>query len=297
MFISHYTERIRNIIAFADDKRCEKLLDFVKAFLIHKIMAKVNEQRYISYPIFMHRDANRNFEQMIKDIASYGIYKASIKHGSTDEIDMRVGLKYLGYNTDISNTLLDEWKLSAIRIELRAERLKCGRTNYPISSVKASLLKELRDEVLTTKKKDEFLGSRAVRSILGKKNCIQTGNKHVLARMMGYNTHKELLSVIDNLEPYEQDLLSRYLNPKAEISKHKMKTLFKRLINNWKILKASDFNRGYYIAIDNTKPHYMTMKKLAKRITDDKENRKSNSKADRLELDFKRELSLLKKSA
>ena len=262
-------------------------------------MIELNGHKYISYPIFLHREAHLDFRQMIQDIASYGIYKSSIKHSIDGGIDMREGLEYLGYRTDIPDALLDVWKIRAIAIQNEADRLKRGKTNYPIASVNALQLLELRDEKPTRKKIDEFLGSRAVRSILGKKNCIKTNNTHVIARMMGFSTYKEFVLFYDRIEKWTGDLhlsydmYERYLDPKRELSKHKMKTLFKRLINNWKILKATDKTRGYYIAIDNVKPHYMTMKKLAQRIVADKKN----SKSDRLQLEFKRALLSLKKSA
>tara|TARA_B110000858_G_C17806735_1_gene478444 strand:- start:3317 stop:4027 length:711 start_codon:yes stop_codon:yes gene_type:complete len=236
---------------------------------------------------------------MLWDIASYGIYKSSIKHSVDGGIDMREGLLYLGYSNSISDDTLEEWKIRAIEIETKAEGLKRGKTNYPIASVQALQLLELRDEKPTRKKIDEFLGSRAVRSILGKDNCFKTNNTHVMARMMGFSTYKEFVLFYDRIEKWTGDLhlsydmYERYLDPKRELSKHKMKTLFKRLINNWKILKATDKTRGYYIAIDNVKPHYMTMSKLAQRIVADKKN----SKSDRLELEFKNAMLSLKKSA
>lgn len=262
-------------------------------------MTELNGHKYISYPIFLHRDAHLDFRQMLWDIASYGIYKSSIKHSVDGGIDMREGLLYLGYSNSISDDTLEEWKIRAIEIETKAEGLKRGKTNYPIASVQALQLLELRDEKPTRKKIDEFLGSRAVRSILGKDNCFKTNNTHVMARMMGFSTYKEFVLFYDRIEKWTGDLhlsydmYERYLDPKRELSKHKMKTLFKRLINNWKILKATDKTRGYYIAIDNVKPHYMTMSKLAQRIVADKKN----SKSDRLELEFKNAMLSLKKSA
>ena len=116
-----------------------------------------------------------------------------------------------------------------------------------------------------------------------------------MARMMGYNTYNELMDNYEFIYPKVRDMYERYLDPKGQISKYKMKTLFKRLLNSWKILKASDSNRGYYIAKDNVKPHYMTMDKLAQRIIADKKNK--NSKSDRLELEFKNAMLSLKKSA
>ena len=264
-------------------------------------MTELDGIHYINYPIFLHRDAHLDFKQMIQDIASYGIYQSSIKDGTSDEVDMREGLRYLGYRDDVDEAILDVWKKRAIAIQKFADRLKRGETNYPIAGVQASLIKELRDEENTRKKIDEFLASRAVISILGKKNCIKTNNKHVMARMMGFNTYKEFDIFYKNARPWTGDLdlsydmYERYLDPKGQISKYKMKTLFKRLLNSWKILKASDSNRGYYVAKDNVKPHYMTMSKLAQRIIADKKNK--NSKSDRLELEFKRALLSLKKSA
>ena len=232
---------------------------------------------------------------MIQDIASYGIYQSSIKYGTSDDGNMREGLRYLGYRDDVDEAILEEWKDRAIKIQKFADRLKRGKTNYPIAGIKASLLKEIRDEEHTRKEIDEFLASRAVRSILGKKNCIKTNNKHVMTRMMGYNTYNELMDNYEFIYPKVRDMYERYLDPKGQISKYKMKTLFKRLLNSWKILKASDSNRGYYVAKDNVKPHYMTMDKLAQRIIADKKNK--NSKSDRLELEFKNAMLSLKKSA
>ena len=160
-------------------------------------MTELDGIHYINYPIFLHRDAHLDFKQMIQDIASYGIYQSSIKYGTSDDGNMREGLEYLGYRTDVDYTTLQEWKKRAIAIQKFADRLKRGETNYPIAGIKASLLKEIRDEEHTRKEIDEFLASRAVRSILGKKKCIKTNNKHVMTRMMGYNTYNELM---DNYE-------------------------------------------------------------------------------------------------
>ena len=80
-------------------------------------MTELDGIHYINYPIFLHRDAHLNFKQMIQDIASYGIYQSSIKHSVDGGIDMREGLLYLGYQTDVDEAKLEEWKDSAIKIQ------------------------------------------------------------------------------------------------------------------------------------------------------------------------------------
>jgi hypothetical protein len=110
--------------------------------------------------------------------------------------------------------------------------------------------------------------------------------------MMGYASIKEIEQIgLDNLKESKFhlfELYHRYTDPKGEISKHKMKTFFLKLMNNWRVLKGVENIRGYYVAMQDK----MTVDELAKVIKANKEK----SKGKRLEKEMKEALKRASKT-
>ena len=243
-------------------------------------MKATNNYKYIQFPLFVLRNMHQDFDKTLEYIMAYGVYHKSMEHGRTDDIDMRVGLNYLDLPQETDEVLF-KWKLDAIKIDERYKEIKTYKgENYPMPNVKVQLLKELSKETKTPKQLDEFLGYLSIQSLLGKKKWIKTNNKHVIARMMGYASIKEVEQIgVDNLKPHLIELYHRYTNPKGEISKARMQTFFRKLMNNWRVLKGVDYTRGFYISMQDK----MTVDELAKRIASDK----NNNKAKRIEQELK----------
>lgn len=256
-------------------------------------MAKQNKYKYIQFPLFILRKTHENFDKTMDYIIAYGVYHKSIEHGTTEAVDMRVGLNYLNLTPGITDEVLETWKAYAIMIDQHYKEIKThSGKNYPMPNIKVQLMQSISKEDKTTKKIDLFLGYLSVQSILGKRRHFKTNNKHVIARMMGYASIKEIEQIgLDNLKESKShlfELYHRYTDPKGEISKHKMKTFFINLMNNWRVLKGVENNRGYYIAMGDK----MTVDELAKVITANKEK----SKGKRLEQEMKEALKRARKT-
>jgi len=211
---------------------------------------------YIQFPLFILRKAHEDFDLMIEFIIAYGVYQKSFElcGYNYDLIDMRMGLNYLKITDQISHETLIKWeKMALFVIENYETTTTANGKQYPMPNVKVQLLQALRTEKPNKKKIDEFLGYIATQSIIGKEKYFKTNNKHVLARMMGFASFSDVEQYgIDKLKPHSLDLYSRYLTRGTDtISKARMKTLFNRLMNSWRIIKVSESTRGYYIAMQD----------------------------------------------
>ena len=253
-------------------------------------MKRANNFKYIQFPLFILRKTHEDFDKTMDYIIAYGVYHKSIKHGNSETIDMRVGLDYLNLRSDIPDEVLEQWKTYAIMIDQRYKEIKTySGKNYPMPNIKVQLMKSISKEDKTTKKIDLFLGYLSVQSILGKRRWFKTNNKHILARMMGYASFKEIEQIgLDNLKPYLLELYHRYSAPKGEISKARMKTFFRKLMDNWRVLKGSDSNRGFYISMQDK----MTVGELVKVI----KSNKQKSKAKDIEQEMKEALKRASKT-
>lgn len=249
-------------------------------------MPKNNTYTYIQFPLFILRKTHQDFNKTLEYIIAFGVHQKAIEKGET-QLNMRAGLEYLNLNREIDEDKLCEWVRMAQKVnnQYKSTRTYAGE-NYPMPNVKVQLLQELSREQPETKKIDQFLGYISVQSILGEKRYHKTNNKHVIARMMGFASFKEIEQIgLDNLKqskPHLYELYHRYCNPKGEISKARMKTFFNKLMDNWRVLKGVENNRGYYIAMQDK----MTVRELAKII---KQNKK-NTKSKRIELELKEAL-------
>jgi len=165
---------------------------------------------------------------------------------------------------------------------------------YPISTIKVSMLESLirenRMKQKTNKQIDIILCYLAVRSILGKSRYIKSNNKHVLSRMLGFASYPDLCIETEGvLTNSIQCLWERYSKTGTlELSKQRMKTLIGKLYESWRILKVANKSRGFYVAYEDK----ISLKELAKKVV---ERKKKSIKI--LDVEFKKELELLKKSA
>ena len=256
-------------------------------------MKRANNFKYIQFPLFILRKTHEDFDKTMDYITAYGVYHKSIKHGNSETIDMRVGLGYLNLCSDIPDEVLEQWKTYAIMIDQHYKEIKThSGKNYPMPNIKVQLMQSISKEDKTTKKIDLFLGYLSVQSILGKRRYFKTNNKHVLARMMGYASIKEIeqigLEYFRVEKPHLFELYHRYTDPKGEVSKYKMKTFFRNLMTNWRVLKGVDNSRGFYVTMQDK----MTVDQLAKVIKANKEK----SKGKRLEKEMKEALKRASKT-
>jgi len=242
---------------------------------------------YIQFPLFILRNAHDDFDLMIEYIIAFGVYQKSFELCGYDFnlMDMRMGLEYLKISPQINNETLTKWEEMALTIieEYESTATIKGK-QYPMPNVKVQLLQTLSKEKPNKKKIDEFLGYVAVQSIIGKRKCFKTNNKHVLARMMGFASFSDVEQYgIDNLKPHTLELYNRYLiRGRPDISKARMKTLFNRLMNSWRVIKVSESTRGYYIAMQDK----ITASELGVIVA----NNKKSNKAKQIQNEFKEAL-------
>jgi hypothetical protein len=117
-------------------------------------------------------------------------------------------------------------------------------------SIKMSML----DEFINNKKNEKewylLLCFLAIKSILGKKQFIKTNYKHILSRMLGLASYKDLINT--NLSEYQNKLIDQYTR-NNQIAEDKMKRLIDKLRANWHITHYARFTRGFYISIEGRK--------------------------------------------
>jgi hypothetical protein len=243
---------------------------------------------YIQFPLFILRKAHEDFDLMAEYILAYGIHQKSLKESvsGSKPFSMALGLAYLNL-PHLSDETLDKMKLMAETTEgYRDEFITAKGKAYPMPNIKVQLLQGLLLEKPSQKKIDEFLAYVSVQSIVGKRKYFKTNNKHVLARMMGFSSFSELdVYGLENLSPHLQELYSRYLvRGKNEISKSRMKTLFNKLMNKWRVIKVTQDTRGYYVGMQDK----VTATELANVIR----KQKRKNKAKEIEREFKMALKI-----
>jgi len=120
----------------------------------------------------------------------------------------------------------------------------------PYCSVKISMLNEFISKEKTEKQWHELLGFLAIKSILGKSKYSKTNYKHILSRMLGLASYKDLINT--NLSEYQNKLIDQYTR-NNQIAEDKMKRLIDKLRANWHITHYARFTRGFYISIEGRK--------------------------------------------
>ena len=259
-------------------------------------MAKVNEHRYISFPIWLLRSGHKDINKVLNDILAYGVYYNALESALNDKskVLMTEGAKFLKVDVK-SNEQLKEWQTIGEQIyTLQKGAVTLKNKSYPISTIKVSMLESLiRENRMQPKKEKQIeiiLCYLAIRSILGKRKCIKSNNKHVLSRMLGYASYDDLCYETEGVFTEDIEYLwSKYCKRGTmEISKDRMKTLIGKLYESWRILKVADNTRGFYVAYEDK----ISLKELARVVVNSKKK-----KAKTLDVEFKKELELLKRSA
>ena len=104
-------------------------------------MAKQNKYKYIQFPLFILRKTHEDFNKTMDYIIAYGVYHKSIEHGTTEAVDMRVGLNYLNLSPGITDEVLETWKAYAIMIDQQYKVIKTySGANYPMPNIKVQLM-------------------------------------------------------------------------------------------------------------------------------------------------------------
>ena len=117
---------------------------------------------------------------------------------------------------------------------------------HPYCSVKISMLNEFISKEKTEKQWHELLGFLAIKSILGKSKYSKTNYKHILSRMLGLASYKDLIKI--KLTEGQNRLIDQYTRS-GEIAQDKMKRLLNRLELNWKVITYGTYTRGIYVSV------------------------------------------------
>ena len=147
-----------------------------------------------------------------------------------------------------------ERKQEALK-EIKAFNTKEYKT--PKGSSSCSLHPTIYNSFVNESKKEsdwvELIAFLAIRSILGSKEhkYVFTNNKHILSRMLGFDSYTSLASKSNDLTDKQKQLIKRFTKPNQyEICTHKMKRLFNRLELKWRVLTYSRFSRGLFISLE-----------------------------------------------
>lgn len=117
----------------------------------------------------------------------------------------------------------------------------------PMPHFKKSLLFEFRDNDKTEFEMMQLLCYQSIKSIIGKNEYAFTNKKHILARMFGFKSTKEI----------DLNILSK--NNKVLFAKFEKRHHIDKLINemqlSWEIITWSNYNRGIYVSQKSKKSH------------------------------------------
>lgn len=208
---------------------------------------KKRQDTYIQVPLFLFRDAHIKFESFVAKCIAYAAYHKSPTNNIAE------GLELIKQEPQ-SQEVLSGLKIEAEKINKQYEKEKTIKgADYPMPNIKLELLLKLLDEKPTKKRIMDYMAYLSVQSILGKRyRYLLTNNNHVLARMLGYASHKEIQSIgVDNLEPHLKERFDYFYRPNGEFSKYKMVRMFDRLIDNWNVHKGGNSGtEGYYISTE-----------------------------------------------
>ena len=110
----------------------------------------------------------------------------------------------------------------------------------PMAMVKTNFLFEFRDFDKTEFEVMQLLAYIAINSILGKRESTKTNNAHVLARMLGYSSIKQ---VPENKTKLEKTIFEKYSH------RYHIDKVLRELELNWKLLKYGNRTRGFYVSL------------------------------------------------
>jgi hypothetical protein len=187
----------------------------------------MNNKKYLNFPLPMlktlYTDSNKFFDDIF-DVAIF-LYSKSLEG---DELERyNEALEFLrctqgNHNRGISNAkkilsdLPFKYCFTGIEKEMYFDYYKNAKSDFQIECLGA------------------FLG---IKSILGTKPFCKTNKAHILARMFGYNTFKDLP---DKLTPLQEKYKTRW----------HMDKILMELETGWFLKIISNHQRGMYISFD-----------------------------------------------
>lgn len=145
--------------------------------------------KYFNFPIQLMRIAP-NVKQLCDDVMDYCIYVHSL-------------------NLDGDNAMRDAAKYFNVTLGNIARSERDGRSLYnsikqpaPMTGISHDLLFDFYKELKTDHETAVLMAFLAIKSILGKKSYCRITNEHLLSRMAGCGSSKELTALPDYLERY-----------------------------------------------------------------------------------------------
>jgi hypothetical protein len=151
---------------------------------------------------------------------------------------------------------------------------------HPYCSVKISMLNEYITNPKSENEWIELICFLAIKSILGKKKIIKTNYLHIISRMLGLASFKDLINI--KLTESQLKLLAQYTKKIDEVNKvdksdimrkAKMKGLLERIKLKWKVNNYARYTRGIYVSVvmnDNQMVKYCEDRKETNRIKEQK---------------------------
>jgi len=123
------------------------------------------------------------------------------------------------------------------------ELVSSSPAGEPLPMINKDLIFDFRDNEKTEFDMAQLAANIAVRSILGKKSYCKTNKQHILARMFGYVTHRQLHEA--QLSPAIKRLTGKYS------SRYWMDKVLTALECDWGVLVDGKGMRGLYVGVES----------------------------------------------
>lgn len=159
---------------------------------------------------------------------------------------------YIHFPASLLKDIIDRRAEALIEIEVTYRNVEPtkGRSYCSINENKIS-------EFVKESKKEsdwyELVAFLAIRSILGKSKFKVTNNKHLLSRMLGLDSYKQITDA--KLSDEQKELISKFTltddNGNNTICKAKMRRLRDRLKLNWRVRIYSRYMKGFFVGMED----------------------------------------------
>ena len=226
-----------------------------------KLRANIDDvSRQVIYDIYQN-NLDKKLKSMIESLGCDIIgcnedYRGFTTKGTFDSVEEIRELKsYFLMYPDLEELCIEHYRLNQARIYLRVTLVSFDQTiesskkldmayseNKIFPMISFSHIWNYKDNPKSEYEIIQLLAFIAIKSIIGNRRCCKTNKQHILARMLGFASIKD---IPEQMDIRLVEVLKKYSH------RHHMKKLLDDLILNWNVLVYSHQMRGLYIAISN----------------------------------------------
>jgi hypothetical protein len=159
---------------------------------------------------------------------------------------------YIHFPASLLKDIIDRKEKALLEIEKTYRNLEPTKGRAYCSINESKIMEFVKER---KKESDwyELIAFIAIRSILGKSKYKVTNNKHLLSRMLGFESYMQLMNV--ELSDEQKKLLAKLTkadnNGTREVCKAKMRRLRDRLQLNWRVRIYSRYMKGFFVSMED----------------------------------------------